>query len=85
MGMDLTRVYKKSSHGIQILDTWDLDKLNLFAKSLSNNPNLSLVRHKNSSSFGDSLLFGPHFSRFAAWFELFYDPIYCNLSHAGHR
>jgi hypothetical protein len=43
--MDLTRVYKKSSHVIQILDTWDLDKLNLFAKSLSNNPNLSLVRH----------------------------------------
>jgi hypothetical protein len=24
MGMDLTRVYKKSSHVIQILDTWDL-------------------------------------------------------------
>ena len=41
------------SHVIQILDTWDLDKLNLFAKSLSNNPNLSLVRQKNSSSSGD--------------------------------
>ena len=46
--MDLTRVYKKSSHVIQILDTWDLDKLNLFAKSLSNNPNLSLVRHMHA-------------------------------------